>query len=44
VTQALPSAPPKGKTVLFLQCEEAQCAQEGQGMQAAAATIGWTRT
>lgn len=42
VTQALPSAPPKGKTVLFLQCEQAECGYEGQGLQAAAAAIGWT--
>ena len=41
-TQALPSAPPKGKTVLFLQCEEVQCGYEGQGLKAAAAAIGWT--
>lgn len=41
-TQALPSAPPKGKTVLFLQCEVAQCSYEGVGMKAAAAAIGWT--
>ena len=41
-TQALPSAPPKGKTVLFLQCEEVQCSYEGDGLKAAAAAIGWT--
>ena len=41
-TQSLPSAPPKGKTVLFLQCEEVQCSYEGDGLKAAAATIGWT--
>src|ERR1700691_1949383 len=40
-TQALPSAPPKGKTVLFLQCEEVQCGYEGDGLKAAAAAIGW---
>jgi ribose transport system substrate-binding protein len=40
-TQALPSAPPKGKTVLFLQCEEVQCGYEGAGLKAAAAAIGW---
>jgi hypothetical protein len=40
-TQQLPSAPPKGKTVLFLQCEEVQCAFEGDGLKAAAAAIGW---
>jgi len=40
-TQSLPSAPPKGKTVLFLQCEEVQCGYEGDGLKAAAAAIGW---
>jgi hypothetical protein len=40
-TQALPSAPPKGKTVLFLQCEEQSCGDEGAGLKAAAAVIGW---
>jgi ribose transport system substrate-binding protein len=42
VTQPLPSAPPKGKTVLFMQCEEVECSYEGVGMKAAAAAIGWT--
>ena len=41
VTQPLTSAPPKGKTVLFLQCEQAECGYEGQGLQAAAKVIGW---
>jgi ribose transport system substrate-binding protein len=41
VTQALSSAPPKGKTVLFMQCEEVECSYEGTGMKAAAAAIGW---
>jgi hypothetical protein len=41
VTQQLPSAPPKGKTVLFMQCEEVECSYEGTGMKAAAAAIGW---
>jgi hypothetical protein len=40
-TQPLPSAPPKGKTVLFMQCEEVECSYEGVGMKAAAAAIGW---
>jgi hypothetical protein len=42
VTESLPSAPPKGKTVLFLQCEEVTCGYEGTGLKAAAAAIGWT--
>jgi ribose transport system substrate-binding protein len=41
VTQALSSPPPKGKTVLFMQCEEVECSYEGTGMKAAAASIGW---
>jgi ribose transport system substrate-binding protein len=40
-TDKLPSAPPKGKTVLFLQCEEVQCGYEGTGLKAAAAAVGW---
>jgi hypothetical protein len=40
-TEKLPSAPPKGKTVLFLQCEEVQCGYEGTGLKAAAAAVGW---
>jgi ribose transport system substrate-binding protein len=41
VTGALPSAPPKGKTVVFLQCEQQECGEEGQGIDAAAAAVGW---
>jgi hypothetical protein len=41
VTDPLPSAPPTGKTVLFLQCEQAECGEEGAGIKAAAAAIGW---
>lgn len=37
----LPSAPPKGKTIVFLQCEQEQCPFQGQGEAAAAAAIGW---
>ena len=40
-TQQLSSPPPKGKTVLFMQCEEVECSYEGTGMKAAAAAIGW---
>jgi ribose transport system substrate-binding protein len=42
VTGALPSKPPTGKTVVFLQCEQQECANEGQGLNAAAAAVGWT--
>ena len=38
----LPAAPPKGKTVVYLQCEEVTCGYEGDGLKAAAAAIGWT--
>jgi ribose transport system substrate-binding protein len=41
VSQPLPSAPPKGKTVVFLQCEVQQCIDGGDGFRAAAAAIGW---
>jgi ribose transport system substrate-binding protein len=42
VTQPLPAAPPKGKTVVFLQCEVQQCIDGGDGFRAAAAAVGWT--
>jgi ribose transport system substrate-binding protein len=41
VTTPLPSKPPAGKTVVFLQCEIPQCVNEGNGIKAAAAAIGW---
>jgi ribose transport system substrate-binding protein len=41
VTDPLPSKPPTGKTIVFLQCEEQSCPLEGQGLQAAARTVGW---
>jgi ribose transport system substrate-binding protein len=41
VTTPLASAPPKGKTVVFLQCEESQCGLQGEGMAAAAKALGW---
>jgi ribose transport system substrate-binding protein len=42
VTQSLPSKPPAGKTVVYLQCEQQECTLEGAGIKAAAAAIGWT--
>jgi ribose transport system substrate-binding protein len=42
ITGALPSKPPAGKTVVFLQCEQQECGYEGQGLDAAAAAVGWT--
>jgi hypothetical protein len=41
VTDPLPSKPPTGKTIVFLQCEEQSCPLEGQGLQAAARAVGW---
>jgi ribose transport system substrate-binding protein len=41
VTTPLPSKPPAGKTVVFLQCEQEQCGEEGAGVKAAATAIGW---
>jgi ribose transport system substrate-binding protein len=42
VTAALPSKPPTGKTVVYLQCEQQECGLEGAGIKAAAAAVGWT--
>lgn len=39
---ALPSTPPKGKTVDFLTCPVSICTEIEQGVQAAAAQLGWT--
>lgn len=41
VTESLPAAPAKGKTVVFLQCEVPQCTDGGDGFRAAAAAVGW---
>jgi ribose transport system substrate-binding protein len=41
VTAPLPAAPPKGKSVVFLQCEVQQCIDGGDGFRAAAAAVGW---
>ncbi len=40
-TAPLTSAPPKGKTFVFLQCEVAACTDEATGMKAATAAVGW---
>lgn len=37
----LPSKPPTGKTVVFLQCEQESCPFQGKGISAAAALVGW---
>jgi ribose transport system substrate-binding protein len=41
VTTPLPAAPKPGRTVVFLQCDVAQCTQGGDGFRAAASAIGW---
>jgi ribose transport system substrate-binding protein len=42
VTGALPKAPPKGKKVIFLQCELPACARYLPGVKAATAALGWS--
>lgn len=42
VTQALKSPAPKGKTIVFLQCEVAECHTFDIGVEAAAKAVGWT--
>ena len=41
ITQPLPKAPPKGKTILYLQCELPACARTAPGIQAGATALGW---
>jgi ribose transport system substrate-binding protein len=41
LTTPLASAPPRGKTFVFLQCEVSQCADIATGIKAAIAAIGW---
>jgi ribose transport system substrate-binding protein len=40
-TTPLTSAPPKGKTFVFLQCEVAQCTDIASGIKAATSAVGW---
>jgi len=42
VTQALPTTPPKGKKVIFLQCELPACQRYAPGIKEAAAALGWS--
>lgn len=42
ITLPLKTKPPTGKTIVYLQCEVAQCVLEGNGLKSAAAAIGWT--
>ena len=41
-TEALPSAPPKGKTMVWLNCDIQTCTAQGAGLKAAAEAAGWT--
>jgi ribose transport system substrate-binding protein len=38
---SFPKAPPKGKTFVYIQCDLPQCQVEADGVQAAAAALGW---
>ena len=42
VEQALSKAPPRGKKVIFLQCELPACARYVPGINAATAAVGWS--
>lgn len=42
ITVPLKSAPPAGKTLVWMQCALAQCTQIGQGIAAATKAVGWT--
>ena len=42
LTTPLKSAPPKGMTIVYLQCEVSQCKEGGEGVQQATSTLGWT--
>ena len=42
IAQPLPKAPPKGKSVIFLQCPLPACERYDAGVQAAAAALGWS--
>ena len=41
-TQSLSSAPPTGKTFVWLECDISSCTYIGQGLQAAMQAAGWT--
>jgi ribose transport system substrate-binding protein len=42
LTEPLTSAPAPGKTIVFMQCELAQCKVIGDGVEAASKLVGWT--
>ena len=41
VTTPLNTVPPKGKTIVYVECEVTQCTDVGAGIQAAATAVGW---
>lgn len=41
VTDPLPAKPTPGKTIVYLACEVPQCVQLGDGVTAAAKSVGW---
>jgi ribose transport system substrate-binding protein len=41
ITQPLTGKAASGKTIIYLQCEVAQCALEGRGLESAAQALGW---
>ena len=41
ITTPLKTAPPRGKTFVFLQCDVAQCTEESTAMKAVTAAVGW---
>ena len=41
ITVPLKAPPPPGKTIVFLRCELPQCGQFSDGIQSAAAAVGW---
>jgi ribose transport system substrate-binding protein len=42
VTEAMPKAPPKGKSIVYLQCELPACARTVGGIKRGASALGWT--
>jgi len=44
ITAPLKSAPPTGKSLFYLQCEQPQCQVVGVGVKAAATMAGWSFT
>lgn len=42
LTEKLSTAPEPGKTIVWLQCSQSACASIGDGIEEAAAVVGWT--